>query len=81
GTVTVKLRQDNGHVLLLVADTGSGVPEGIRNKVFSPYFSTKEKGTGLGLSIVHQIVEEFRGQIDLASSESGGAQFSIRFPI
>jgi PAS domain S-box-containing protein len=80
GTVTVSLKQENDYVLLQVTDTGSGVPEGIRNKVFSPYFSTKEKGTGLGLSIVHQIVEEFKGGIDLTSTESGGAQFSIKFP-
>jgi two-component system sensor histidine kinase HydH len=80
GTVTVKLRQENGQVLLSVTDTGSGVPEAIQGKVFRPYFSTKEKGTGLGLSIAHQIVEEFHGQIEVFSPETGGAEFIVKFP-
>ena len=80
GTVDLTLNGKDGQVILSVADTGSGIPEEIRKKVFSPYFTTKEKGTGLGLSIVHQIVEEFEGQISLVSRESSGAEFIIKFP-
>jgi signal transduction histidine kinase len=80
GNVLVRLFRDHEQVVLLVKDTGPGIPEEIRKKIFSPYFTTKDKGTGLGLSIVHQIVEEFQGKMELLTPPGGGAEFRIIFP-
>ena len=67
--------------VLSIKDNGPGIPEEIQEKVFNPYFSTKETGTGLGLAIVHQIVEEFGGQMDLKSSPKDGTEFIIKLPL
>jgi len=80
GNVIISLDENNGRVTLSVSDTGTGIPDQIREKIFSPYFTTKDKGTGLGLSIVHQIVEELEGDISVESSTEGGAKISINFP-
>lgn len=80
GAVKVVLKKDTDAVVLTVQDNGPGVPENIKERIFNPYFSTKENGTGLGLSIVHQIVEEFKGTIEVVSSGEG-AEFRIEIPI
>ncbi|MCX5860924.1 MAG: ATP-binding protein [Deltaproteobacteria bacterium] len=66
--------------IIRVSDDGPGVPEPIQEKLFQPFFSTKEEGTGLGLSIVARIVEEHGGWIDLKSREGEGATFVITLP-
>lgn len=68
-------------VVLRVSDTGPGIPESVRDKVFQPFFSTKEEGTGLGLSIATRIIEDHGGRLELASSDRGGATFIITLPI
>ncbi len=61
-------------------DTGPGVPASIRDKIFAPFFSTKEEGTGLGLSIASRIIGEHGGFIELTSREGEGATFIITLP-
>ncbi|MBI5250926.1 MAG: MCP four helix bundle domain-containing protein [Desulfomonile tiedjei] len=68
-------------VVIKMADKGPGVPESIQEKLFQPFFSTKEEGTGLGLSIATRIVEEHGGWLDLKSKEGEGATFIITLPI
>jgi signal transduction histidine kinase len=68
-------------ITIAVSDKGPGVPEAIQEKLFQPFFSTKEEGTGLGLSIATRIVEEHGGWLDLKSKESEGATFIITLPI
>jgi len=80
GLVTVALSRQGERAILSVKDTGPGIPEDIRHKIFTPYFTTRDKGTGLGLSIVHQIVEEFGGGIDLLSPTEGGTEFLVKIP-
>lgn len=80
GDITVTLVRQGGQAVLSIVDTGVGIPDDIKEKIFSPYFTTKEKGTGLGLSIVYQVVEEFGGQVDVLSPPDGGTEFRIRFP-
>lgn len=80
GRVTVTLEKEADRIILSVHDTGIGIPDEIRKKVFTPYFTTKNKGTGLGLSIVHRIVEELGGRIDLTSPEQGGTEVKVSFP-
>ncbi|MCX6827563.1 MAG: ATP-binding protein, partial [candidate division Zixibacteria bacterium] len=79
GTIRVRLYREGVRSILSISDTGQGIPEEIKKKIFTPYFTTKEYGTGLGLSIVYQIVEEFGGQIGVLSPPKGGTEFRIIF--
>ncbi len=70
-----------GHVVVIrVSDNGPGVPEEIKDKIFQPFFSTKEEGTGLGLSIAERIIEDHDGCLSLRSKEGKGATFIITLP-
>jgi len=64
---------------LSVSDTGHGMAENIRNRIFLPFYTTKERGTGLGLSIVHKVVVSHGGTVDVESSEKG-TTFTINLP-
>lgn len=68
------------QVIIKVADTGSGIPEVLRNKIFTPFYTTKKEGTGLGLSIVKEIVEAHRGSISIASNAGQGTTFTLNLP-
>jgi two-component system cell cycle sensor histidine kinase/response regulator CckA len=70
------------YVLIEIIDTGSGIPEKHLNRIFDPFFSTKEKGkgTGLGLSTVYGIVNQTGGCIDVESEMDVGTKFSVYFP-
>jgi PAS domain S-box-containing protein len=67
---------------IVVADNGTGIPDGIRDQIFEPFFTSKgrEAGTGLGLSICHRIVEEHGGTIDVESAPGEGTVFTIFLP-
>jgi len=67
-------------VVIRVKDNGPGIPKSVRDKVFQPFFSTKEEGTGLGLSIAYRIVEEHGGWLSLKSKEGEGTTFTITLP-
>lgn len=64
---------------ILITDTGHGISENVRGKIFLPFFTTKEKGTGLGLAIVHKIVVSHGGSISFLSTDKG-TTFRIRLP-
>jgi signal transduction histidine kinase len=68
-------------ILVRISDTGPGIPKQFLEKIFDPFFSTKEEGTGLGLPIVKRIIEEHGGHIDLRSEEAGGTTFIIALPV
>ncbi|GAB4489614.1 MAG: hypothetical protein OHK006_21480 [Thermodesulfovibrionales bacterium] len=70
------------YTVLRIADTGTGIPEEIRQRIFDPFFTTKEsgKGTGLGLSMVYGIVKEHRGIINVTSEVGKGSVFEIFLP-
>jgi histidine kinase len=72
-----------GRVRCEIGDTGPGVPPHLRERIFEPFFTTKQagKGTGLGLSISYGIVKECRGEIRVKPDPSGGACFTLEFPI
>ncbi|QQS42698.1 MAG: HAMP domain-containing protein [Acidobacteriota bacterium] len=77
GRLTITLSSSGSNVAVEIMDTGKGIPKEDLEKVFEPYFSTKETGTGLGLAIVKRIVEEHKGTIELESSPGEGTAFRI----
>ncbi len=63
---------------LSITDTGPGIPAGVLDRIFNPFFTTKDTGTGLGLAIVHRVVEAHDGTIIAQNMDGGGARFEIR---
>ena len=68
-------------VRLSVQDSGKGMSDDVRGRIFEPFFSTREGGTGLGLAVVQQIVESYGGTIEVNSRPGEGSRFDIRWPI
>jgi two-component system, NtrC family, nitrogen regulation sensor histidine kinase NtrY len=68
-------------IVIEISDNGPGIPEAIRDRVFEPYFSTKESGTGLGLAMVNQIVNDHGGYIRIAQSNENGTLVRIEIPL
>jgi two-component system nitrogen regulation sensor histidine kinase NtrY len=66
-----------GRVQIEVADNGAGVPEGLKQDIFLPFFTTKQKGTGVGLSLARQVVLAHRGSISVDDAPGGGAVFRM----
>jgi signal transduction histidine kinase len=82
GKIMVKSEQENGLVVLSVSDTGMGIPEEIKGKLFDPFFTTRAPaGTGLGLSVTYGIVNRHGGSIEVESTQGKGATFYIRLPV
>ena len=76
-----RVAEEMGRVLTIrVADNGPGIPESVKDKIFEPFFSTKEEGTGLGLSIAKRIVGEHGGKLEVESQEGQGTAFTITLP-
>ena len=83
GRLMIRTRKDPGQVLLLVEDTGVGMTEEVKGKLYLPFFTTKEvgQGTGLGLPVVHGIVTAHGGTIRVDSEPGKGARFEVRLPV
>jgi len=65
---------------IAISDTGEGIPEERLQKIFEPYYTTKESGTGLGLTIVYKIVKEHGGDIRVESEKGRGSTFTVFLP-
>jgi len=81
GMVRVELAMTTDRVIVAVVDTGPGVPPELLERVFDPFFSTKERGSGLGLAICASIAQTHGARIKAANREAGGAVFSVEFPV
>ena len=81
GRLTIKTGAEKNGIYLKIKDTGTGIEKDIRNKIFLPFFTTKEvdQGTGLGLSVVYGIVQEHGGIITLSSRVGEGSTFNVEF--
>jgi two-component system NtrC family sensor kinase len=82
GTISIATGGADGWYAISVTDTGSGIPEHLRERVVEPFFTTKPvgQGTGLGLSITHSIVQRHAGTLELGPGANGGTVATIRFP-
>ncbi len=81
GRVEVSTRSEHEKVIIQVKDTGRGIPEGVRNKIFDLYFTTKKDGGGIGLAVCQNIIKVHDGRIDFESVEGEGTIFTIILPI
>lgn len=79
--IVIGVRAINGSVEISVGDTGPGVAEEERDKIFDPFYTTKSSGGGLGLSTVQSIVLHHHGSVDVRNRPTGGALFTVRLPI
>jgi PAS domain S-box-containing protein len=77
GSLTLRTGVRGSRVFVEVEDTGHGIPRALRDKIFNPFFSTKEKGSGLGLAMIKKIVEEMGGEVELQSQEGHGARVTL----
>ncbi len=83
GIIEVKTKEKDGNAVIEFVDTGIGMDERVLNRIFTPFFTTKEvgKGTGLGLSIAQSIVEMHKGHIDVKSEKGRGSRFTVTLPL
>jgi PAS domain S-box-containing protein len=73
--------QRPSEIVLEISDSGGGIPNENLDKIFLPFFTTKQKGTGLGLALVHKIVLSHNGRIEARNLEEGGASFTVTLPV
>lgn len=86
GKLSILTTHSNGgsrenKIKVAVADTGTGIPENLRDEIFKPFFTTKMKGTGLGLVITRNIIKEHGGDISFTSKVNEGSSFEITLPV
>ena len=81
GTVEVETRMSERRLVLSVTDEGAGVADNMREKIWEPFFTTKQRGTGLGLAIVRKRIQEIGGTAKLASNVERGARFELIIPL
>jgi len=80
GTIHIALRKVHNRAEIEISDSGPGIPEYIRQKIFLPFYTTKEEGIGFGLALVQKIIVSHGGTIDVHSKEGEGASFVISLP-
>ncbi|MEK7356513.1 MAG: ATP-binding protein, partial [Bdellovibrionota bacterium] len=80
--LVIESRATDLGVVVVITDSGTGIPADVRDKIFDPFFTTKDpdKGTGLGLTMAYRAVREFGGDISVASPETGGTRVTVSFP-
>lgn len=81
GEIEIHLRRKKEHMILAIIDSGPGIDKDILERIFDPYFSTKDVGTGLGLPIARKIIEDHGGTIQAASESHKGTKITITLPL
>jgi CheY-like chemotaxis protein len=88
GTLTIKVESKNDNIRIMFQDTGCGIPDEIKGKIFDPFVTTKgalgkseTPGTGLGLFLTYGIIDSYQGKIEVESEVGKGAKFTILIPI
>jgi signal transduction histidine kinase len=81
GKLNISASSKNGKATITVQDTGEGVPEEVRSKLFTPLITTKSKGQGFGLAVVKRLTEGLGGTVTFESEVGKGTKFTIELPI
>jgi PAS domain S-box-containing protein len=83
GSISISTRKNENNAIISIKDDGSGIPKDIQNKIFDPFYTTKEAGNGMGmgLSIVYGIIKKHNGKITVKSIEGEGSEFTIYLPL
>lgn len=81
GTIRVRVATEGGHCSVAFSDPGPGIPPEIREKVFTPFFTTKARGTGLGLPTAKRLIEAQHGKISIECPPEGGTTVIVRIPL
>lgn len=81
GHLAIHVFAESDNVILIIKDDGEGISEENLNKIFEPYFTTKDFGSGLGLTLVYKIIKEHNGEIQLKSKLGIGTSFIIKLPV
>jgi len=81
GRISLLIGREGDRLIVTVADTGCGIPDELRDRLFEPYVTTRDRGTGLGLAIVKRIVEDHRGALELLNRPGGGALARMTFDL
>jgi signal transduction histidine kinase len=71
---------ENGKIILEISDSGKGIPDQIINRIFDPFFTSKETGAGLGLAISYQIIKAHNGEIFFSNNSECGTKCTIKLP-
>jgi signal transduction histidine kinase len=80
GTIRVSLSMSDGVCQIAFSDSGPGIPADVRERIFTPFFTTKARGTGLGLPTAKRLVEAHHGHITIACPPGGGTSVTIYLP-
>ena len=80
GKLTLRAKQAEGDLVITIEDTGIGIPDKVKQSLFTPFFTTKSKGQGLGLAVVKRMTEALNGTITFESMEGNGTTFIVRLP-
>ncbi|PWR70486.1 hypothetical protein DLD82_15555 [Methanospirillum stamsii] len=81
GVLTVKAGLKSDNISIFISDTGIGIPEGVKARIFDPLYTTKPKGTGLGLAVCKRLIEAQGGTISLKETSSKGTAFEVNLPV
>ncbi len=81
GFVDVKADVEEGQAVITISDNGCGIPDELKEKIFTPNFTTKSSGTGLGLAMCMGIVEQLQGKISFITKENTGTRFRVSIPV
>ena len=80
GKLTIQAYKEANDSIITVADTGVGIPEEVKDKLFTPLFTTKSKGQGFGLAVVKRMTETLGGTVTFESQQGKGTKFIFRLP-
>ncbi len=81
GKLTIGARKKGEFLEVEITDTGIGIPQEVRDKIFEPLFTSKAKGIGLGLAVCKSIIDRHEGQIEVTSEVGKGTTFNIKLPL
>lgn len=81
GRLLIRLEMEGDYVVVLISDTGPGIPAALRERIFNLYFTTKEKGSGIGLALTFRIIQLHNGTVDFSTEEGVGTTFRLQFPV